>query len=625
YASRGTKKFGDKCESTLECGFPGSICDPKKKSCQCVENLPITNHIDKCGKEAAINDSCFFNEQCEAFSFQTVCRDGRCICRFDLSPIVNKDGRIECYAKQESREPERYIDPAMIGILAGMALMFIIICVVLRLFSRARWHENRTIFNTPNPRLMNVSLLRDNKLLHGQERRGSRMSVRMPSRQPSMASLRAHSPNPSLGSRRGSRGSSNMSAASTRSNRSNPTNGQDSKLSNELWSTLDKNQPILAAHRGEKVLMPEHTLGAYELAAIEGADYVEPDLVFTEDGVLVCFHDLSLRTGTNVADLPQFSNKMTNFTYDIGAGINQTISNDWFIHNFTLAELKQIRVTQLVRGVRPQFFNDLFEIPTFVEYLEVIHKMSYLQNRSIGVIPELKSPKFHNSLWPASPNHMENSVLSTLKDYGYAIKQGDVSRCNYTTNGNVFDIECGHVIIQSFELDCIKYLHSQTTIDLLKLVSTPNYEELTYEGLKEVAGVAQHFHVGKEFLYRGVETILQNNNYWHLIDQERIASLGGFIPFEKIIEETHALNVKVGVYTIVDSHEYSDPNGKEREMLHFFEMGVDGFFVENVPEAVLLRMKFDYQLQLKNVSSSASSLGACFWTIMTLMLIFSWN
>lgn len=64
---------------------------------------------------------------------------------------------------------------------------------------RARWRENRTIFNTPNPRLMNVSLLRDSKLLHGQERRGSRMSVRAPSRQPSMASLRPHSPNPSLG------------------------------------------------------------------------------------------------------------------------------------------------------------------------------------------------------------------------------------------------------------------------------------------------------------------------------------------------------------------------------------------------------------------------------------------
>lgn len=66
-------------------------------------------------------------------------------------------------------------------------------------FPSARWVENRTIFNTPNPRLMNVSLLRESKLLHGQERRGSKMSVRMPSRQPSMASLRPHSPNPSIG------------------------------------------------------------------------------------------------------------------------------------------------------------------------------------------------------------------------------------------------------------------------------------------------------------------------------------------------------------------------------------------------------------------------------------------
>lgn len=50
YANRGTKKFGDKCESTEECGFPGSVCDSKKKSCQCIEELPITNHLDKCGK-----------------------------------------------------------------------------------------------------------------------------------------------------------------------------------------------------------------------------------------------------------------------------------------------------------------------------------------------------------------------------------------------------------------------------------------------------------------------------------------------------------------------------------------------------------------------------------------------
>ncbi|XP_034487763.1 uncharacterized protein LOC117791934 isoform X2 [Drosophila innubila] len=217
YASRGQKKFGDKCENTLECGFPGSMCDPKKKSCQCTEDLHVTNHFDKCGKPAAINESCFFNEQCEAIYFQTECRDGRCICRFDMVPIWGKDGSVDCQGRSDKRVPERYIDPAMIGVLVGMALMFIIICVVLRLFSQARWHDNRTIFNTPNPRLMNVSLLRDSKLLHGQERRGSRMSMRAPSRQPSMASLRPHSPNPSLGSPTDSR----ASATSVRSNRNN--------------------------------------------------------------------------------------------------------------------------------------------------------------------------------------------------------------------------------------------------------------------------------------------------------------------------------------------------------------------------------------------------------------------
>ncbi|CAG2055849.1 unnamed protein product [Timema podura] len=86
---------------------------------------------------------------------------------------------------------------------------------------RARWSENRSIFNTPNPRLMNVSLLRDSKLLHGNEqRRGSRTSVRGPSRQPSMASLRPHSPTGSQGSRRGSKTSSINSGTSTRSPKS---------------------------------------------------------------------------------------------------------------------------------------------------------------------------------------------------------------------------------------------------------------------------------------------------------------------------------------------------------------------------------------------------------------------
>ncbi|GJQ81665.1 hypothetical protein Trydic_g8543 [Trypoxylus dichotomus] len=216
--NRGTKKFGDRCNLTSQCGFDGSICDAYSWTCKCIEELPVTNHIDKCGKEAKINETCFFNEQCEILTSRTECRDGLCSCRFEQQAFLKPDGTYECRAIQYVVHTERYTDPAMIGILVAMFLMFIIICIVLRLFSRARWRENRTIFNTPNPRLMNVSLLRDSKLLH-QERRGSRSSARGPSRQPSMASLRAHSPN-SQGSRRGSKGSSNASATSMRSSRS---------------------------------------------------------------------------------------------------------------------------------------------------------------------------------------------------------------------------------------------------------------------------------------------------------------------------------------------------------------------------------------------------------------------
>ncbi|XP_050419594.1 uncharacterized protein LOC126832741 isoform X2 [Adelges cooleyi] len=171
------KKFGDKCEVNEDCNFNGSMCtmdrSNRKATCQCRPEFAVTNHINKCGHKAAINQPCFFNEQCEASVFQTECRDDLCACRFERTPVLNSDGITECIAKNDSGS-EPYTDPAMLCVLAGMCLMFIIICVVLRLFSKARWRENRTIFNTPNPRLMNVSLLRDNKPPPGAagERRG---------------------------------------------------------------------------------------------------------------------------------------------------------------------------------------------------------------------------------------------------------------------------------------------------------------------------------------------------------------------------------------------------------------------------------------------------------------------
>ncbi|XP_017783614.1 PREDICTED: uncharacterized protein LOC108567574 [Nicrophorus vespilloides] len=134
--SRGSKKlFGDKCNATEECDFSGSVCD-KLHGCTCNEDNPISNHLDKCGKSAKVNETCTFNEQCESETLQTECRDGTCVCMFEQQAITKSDGTHECISVKNEVTPERYVDPAMIGILVAMFLMFITICVVLRLFSR---------------------------------------------------------------------------------------------------------------------------------------------------------------------------------------------------------------------------------------------------------------------------------------------------------------------------------------------------------------------------------------------------------------------------------------------------------------------------------------------------------
>ncbi|KAJ0179008.1 hypothetical protein K1T71_005783 [Dendrolimus kikuchii] len=207
--------YGDPCSLATDCNFQDSVCDDHQKLCLCHPSAPITNHVDKCGKLATINETCMFNAQCEEMDIKTECKNEKCVCKFEMVPEITIDGGVICSPQKREEESLQTLDPAMIGVLVGMALMFVIICVVLRLFSRARWRENRTIFNTPNPRLMNVSLLKDSKLLHAQDRRGSRVSVRPPSRQASQQDLRPHSPSP--GTRRGSRASSGHSATSLRS------------------------------------------------------------------------------------------------------------------------------------------------------------------------------------------------------------------------------------------------------------------------------------------------------------------------------------------------------------------------------------------------------------------------
>src|SRR5919204_1970725 len=144
--------------------------------------------------------------------------------------------------------------------------------------------------------------------------------------------------------------------------------------------------PIVIAHRGASGYRPEHTLAGYALAARMGADYIEPDLVSTSDGVLVARHENEIGGTTDVADHPEFASRRTTKTID---GVALT---GWFTEDFTLAELKTLRARERIPDVRPcnTRFDGQFQIPTLDEICALVagvQQQRELSARQLGLPP----------------------------------------------------------------------------------------------------------------------------------------------------------------------------------------------------------------------------------------------
>ena len=139
---------------------------------------------------------------------------------------------------------------------------------------------------------------------------------------------------------------------------------------------------LVIGHRGACGHRPEHTLASYALAAELGADFLEPDLVCTADGVLVCRHEPELSSSTDVARHAGFTDRRTART------INGRRREGWFVEDFTLAELRTLRARERLPELRPQntAFDGRFEVPTFAEVLELAARTGK------GVYPETKTP-----------------------------------------------------------------------------------------------------------------------------------------------------------------------------------------------------------------------------------------
>lgn len=216
---------------------------------------------------------------------------------------------------------------------------------------------------------------------------------------------------------------------------------------------------VVIAHRGACGYLPEHTLAGYAMAYAMGADYLEPDLAISKDGVLFCLHDTTLDATTNVKEI--FPDRARE-------------DGKWYGVDFTLAELKQLRVTERTKRRFPQE-TQLFQIPTLEEMIQLTQGLNVSTGRNVGIYPELKDPRFYEKAGFDS----SKLLLEVLAKYGYEGPEA-----------NLF--------IQCFSPGTLLRLRNElkVTLPLIQLMADP----MTDEKLDTIATYAQGIGPDKKLL-----------------------------------------------------------------------------------------------------------------------------
>jgi len=340
--------------------------------------------------------------------------------------------------------------------------------------------------------------------------------------------------------------------------------------------------PIVIAHRGASGYRPEHTLAAYELAIDMGADYIEPDLVLTRDGVFIARHENALalveaRTGsvieatTNVHTLPRFADRRATKQVDGNA------LTGWFAEDFTLAEIKELRARERIPHERPANtrHDDRYEIPTLQEVIDLAQRTGAALGRTIGIYPETKHPSYHASI--GLP--MEDKLVAVLAANGWNHAQAPV-------------------FIQSFEVGNLRYLRSITRVRLIQLLEADGqpwdfaasgdprgYADLaSAEGLTAIATYAQGVGPHKSLVIARTDD-------------------GALGPATRFVAEAHAAGLQVHPWTFRAENtflptDYRRSGGAgsrgdvEGEITAFLRAGIDGLFTDHADAGVAARNAF---------------------------------
>jgi glycerophosphoryl diester phosphodiesterase len=277
--------------------------------------------------------------------------------------------------------------------------------------------------------------------------------------------------------------------------------------------------PILVAHRGASAYAPEHTLASYEMGIEQGADYVEPDLQITSDGVLIALHDLTLERTTDVEEV--FPDRFQEVE------VRGEMTRVWPVNDFTFEE---IRTLDAGSWFDPTFAGT--PIPTFREVVETARGRA-------GLFIETKAPEVYGD----RGFDMEAQLLAELAEFGLDEPGADPAT---------------PVIIQSFSaasLEILRHEHG-TRLPLALLIGG---EEAAAEWLSP------------EGLERAAEFVTGIGPAKDLLMEDRT-----------VVDRAHELGLTVVPWTFRASRPGDGFANVEAEMTHFLDdLGVDGIITDN--------------------------------------------
>jgi glycerophosphoryl diester phosphodiesterase len=296
--------------------------------------------------------------------------------------------------------------------------------------------------------------------------------------------------------------------------------------------------PLIIGHRGAAGHRPEHTLAGYRLAAEMGADYIEPDLVATKDGLLIARHENEIGSTTDAA--VKFPDRKRTKTVD-----DMSITG-WFSEDFTLAEIKTLRARERL-NVRAHGWDGQFEVPTFDDVIELAQQLGKELHRPIGIYPETKHPTYFRGI--GLP--LEDRMLAALDRHGW-------------------NTAAAPVFIQSFETN-LRELRPKTPIKLIQLLEG---KVPTDEQLRTIKSYADGIGPNTRLVIPAIAD-------------------GTLLPPTDLVARAHALGLLVHVWTLRSepvflSRSYRGDVGAEYRQ--FAALGVDGIFTD-FPDAAARALK----------------------------------